>query len=41
MGPKALSKSLNSKKGVDKNRISLEYTLNTGHTYFFMIRMGF
>ena len=35
MGPKALSKSLFSKKGVDKNRISPTYTLNTGHTYFF------
>lgn len=35
MGPKALSKSLYSKNGVDKNRISKEYTLNTGHTYFF------
>ena len=35
MGPKALSKSLNSKNGVDKKRISPVYTLNTGHTYFF------
>lgn len=35
MGPKALSKSLFSKNGVDKKRISKEYTLNTGHTYFF------
>ena len=35
MGPKALSKSLYSKNGVNKNRISKEYTLNTGHTYFF------
>ena len=41
MGPKALSKSLNSKKGIDKNRISPEYTLNTGHTYFFYDKNGF
>ena len=35
MGPKALSRSLGSLKGVDRNRISPVYTLNTGHTYFF------
>ena len=35
MGPKALSRSLGSLLGVDKNRISPTYTLNTGHTYFF------
>lgn len=35
MGPKALSKSLFSKGGVNKKRISKEYLLNTGHTYFF------
>lgn len=35
MGPKALSRSLGSLLGVDKNRISPKYTLNTGHTYFF------
>lgn len=35
MGPKALSRSLGSLNGVDKNRISPTYTLNTGHTYFF------
>lgn len=41
MGPKALSKSLYSKNGVDKKRVSKEYTLNTGHTYFFMIKINF
>ena len=35
MGPKALSRSLGSLKGVDKKKISPVYTLNTGHTYFF------
>lgn len=35
MGPGALSRSLFSKNGVDKKRISPVYTLNTGHTYFF------
>jgi deoxyribonuclease (pyrimidine dimer) len=35
MGPKALSRSLGSIKGVDKKKISPAYTLNTGHTYFF------
>ena len=35
MGPKALSRSLGSLLGVDKKRISPNYTLNTGHTYFF------
>ena len=35
MGPKALSRSLGSLKGVDKKKISSKYTLNTGHTYFF------
>ena len=35
MGPKALSRSLSSLKGVDKKKISPKYTLNTGHTYFF------
>lgn len=35
MGPKALSRSLYSKNGVNKNKISPVYTLNTGHTYFF------
>ena len=35
MGPKALSRSLGSLKGVDKKKISPKYTLNTGHTYFF------
>jgi deoxyribonuclease (pyrimidine dimer) len=35
MGPKALSRSLGSIKGIDTKRISPVYTLNTGHTYFF------
>ena len=35
MGPKALSRSLGSLKGVDRKKISPKYTLNTGHTYFF------
>lgn len=41
MGPKALSRSLGSLKGVDKKRISPSYTLNTGHTYFFYDKNGF
>ena len=41
MGPKALSRSLGSEKGVDLKRISPVYTLNTGHTYFFYDKNGF
>lgn len=41
MGPKALSRSLGSLKGVDKKRISPLYTLNTGHTYFFYDKNAF
>lgn len=41
MGPKALSKSLYSKNGVDKKRINPVYTLNTGHTYFFYDKNGY
>lgn len=41
MGPKALSKSLFSLKGIDKKRISPKYILNTGHTYFFYDKNGF
>lgn len=41
MGPKALSKSLNSAGGVNKKRISPVYKLNTGHTYFFYDKNGF
>ena len=35
MLPKTLVKSLKSKKGVNPNRISKTYILNTGHGYFF------
>ena len=35
MVPAALNKTLASKKGIDYNKISDEFTLNTGHVYFF------
>ena len=35
MVPAALTKTLNSKKGLDKSRISKVYKLNKGHVYFF------
>ena len=35
MVPAALSRTLKSKAGLQKNRISKKYTLNTGHVYFF------
>ena len=35
MVPAALNRTLNSKKGLDHNKISDEFTLNSGHVYFF------
>jgi len=35
MVPAALSRTLKSKAGFKKERISKNYTLNTGHVYFF------
>jgi len=35
MVPASLKRSLNSKNGMDKKRIPKQYTLNTGHVYFF------
>ena len=35
MVPAALSRTLKSKTGFKKERISKNYTLNTGHVYFF------
>lgn len=36
MGPPLLSRILNSKYGLDKSRISKEYKLGPGHSYFFL-----
>lgn len=35
MVPAALKRSMNSKKGLDKSKISKKYILNTGHVYHF------
>ena len=35
MVPAALNRTLKSKKGLDKTKISKNYTLNKGHVYFF------
>ena len=35
MVPAALTRTLNSKAGFSKNKISTKFTLNTGHVYFF------
>jgi len=35
MVPAALNRTLRSKAGFNKDRISKKYTLNTGHVYFF------
>ena len=35
MVPAALTRTLNSKSGFSKNRISTKFTLNRGHVYFF------
>ena len=35
MVPAALNRTLESKIGLDKNKISQQYTLNKGHVYFF------
>ena len=35
MVPAALNRTLKSKKGLDKTKISRNYTLNKGHVYFF------
>ena len=35
MVPASLKRSLRSKSGMDKKRIPKQYTLNTGHVYFF------
>ena len=41
MLPKCLIRSLQSKKGLDENRIPEKYTLNTGHGYFFYNKLTF
>jgi deoxyribonuclease (pyrimidine dimer) len=41
MLPKALLRSINSKKGLDTSRISRTYTLNAGHGYFFYNKLGY
>ncbi len=41
MLPKALLRSLNSKKGIDLSKISSYYTLNTGHGYFFYNKLQY
>ena len=38
MVPAALNRTLKSKIGLDKNKISQQYTLNKGHVYFFTIK---
>jgi deoxyribonuclease (pyrimidine dimer) len=35
MVPGSLNRTLASKKGIDHNKISDEFTLNSGHVYFF------
>tara|TARA_B100000902_G_scaffold203345_1_gene193912 strand:- start:250 stop:708 length:459 start_codon:yes stop_codon:yes gene_type:complete len=35
MVPAALNRTLKSKSGLNKSKISKKYTLNTGHVYFF------
>ena len=35
MVPAALNRTLNSKKGLEHNKIPKKYTLNKGHVYFF------
>ena len=35
MVPASLKRSLGSKNGMDTKRIPKQYTLNTGHVYFF------
>ena len=35
MVPAALNRTLNSKNGLDHNKIPKKYTLNKGHVYFF------
>lgn len=41
MLPKALLRSMNSKKGLVMTRISPVFILNTGHGYFFYNKIGF
>lgn len=41
MLPKSLMRSLRSRQGFDKSRISKTYTLNTGHGYFFYDKLNF
>lgn len=41
MLPKALVRTLKSKNGLDKSKISKNYTLNTGHGYFFYDKLIF
>lgn len=41
MLPKALLRTINSKNGLDKNKISPKYTLNTGHGYFFYDKLNY
>lgn len=39
--PKSLLRSKNSKNGLDMNKISEHYTLNTGHGYFFYDKLSY
>lgn len=41
MLPKALLRTINSKRGLDKSRIPKQYTLNQGHGYFFYDKLGY
>lgn len=41
MLPKSLVRSLNSKHGLDLNKVPKEYTLNKGHGYFFYDKIQF
>ena len=41
MLPKSLIRSIQSKKGLDLNKVSKHYTLNTGHGYFFYNKITF
>jgi deoxyribonuclease (pyrimidine dimer) len=39
--PRSLNRTLNSKKGLEPERISSEYLLGTGHVYFFFDKMSY
>jgi deoxyribonuclease (pyrimidine dimer) len=41
MAPHFYNKTLGSKNGIDRKKISKIYTLNKGHAYFFYNKMGY